>query len=566
MEKNEETIVVSMQFDFTATKKLEKPLYPDENPAECAALPILWVLNTEGQLAGWTVLYVPGIVAGERPLEMRSLEKQEQYWKRELEKISIKATDEKEQGDREVWEKAWQASRGKPVQTTSPENIPTQSPTQKVSQPSPQSQTQITTPPAQASQPTLAQPSQLGASTFGRPSQLGGTIPGQSHVFGQNSGLGGVSASRPGSMGSVGFAKYSGAPSAQASTSSGFLSGAGQSGSFLSAAKGGSFLQPGQSSSFLSGTQGNSFLKPGQDQGFAKFATPRPPAQDQGFAKFATSTPRGFGTPQNMTTPSSFSDGGFLGSRPAASSTPPVGASPKGSLSERTQSLTSPSNRNQSFDMLEDSSTESDESDESDVEDSEQSEGDSSVRVDALNFGDTLSLEGPTRPEFETPVKKAVGSPEQSPSSVGDGEYVKVGIPVTPSPEKGKTEDITPSAKYKSRATEDSLATIPPLPAIKAIPTPIASQKPSIIENVILPPDPLPPSRSTTSSLAVHPLKDSQVPSNARTTTITRNKVELRQFGPVSGSAPISRLSESADLSDAFRLVVEQVSKELANV
>lgn len=566
MEKNEETIVVSMQFDFTATKKVEKPLYPDENPAECAALPILWVLNTEGQLAGWTVLYVPGIVAGERSLEMRSLEKQEQYWKRELEKTSIAASDEKERGDREVWEKAWQASRGKRVQTT-PKNTSTQSPTQRVIQPSPQPQTQITTPPAQASQPTFVQPSQLGASTFGRPSQLGGTLPGQSHLFGQNSGLGALNVPQPGSMGSVGFAKYSSAPSAQAFTSSGFLSGAGQSGSFLSAAKGGSFLQPGQSSSFLSGTQGNSFLKPGQGQGFAKFATSSPPAQDQGFAKFATSTPRGLGTPQNMTTPSSFSDGGFLGSRPAASSIPPVGASPKGSLSERTQSLTSPSSRNQSFDMLEDSSTESDESDESDVEDSEQSEGDSSVRIDALNFGDALSLEGPTRPEFETPVKKDVGSPEQSPSSVGDGEYVKVGIPVTPSPEKGETEDITPSARDKSGATEDSLATIPSLPEIKATPTPIASQKPGVIENAILPPDPLPPSRSATSSLALPPLKDSQVPSNARAASIARNKVELRQFGPVSGSAPISsRLSESADLSDAFRLVVEQVSKELAKV
>ena len=75
------------------------------------------------------------------------------------------------------------------------------------------------------------------------------------------------------------------------------------------------------------------------------------------------------------------------------------------------------------------------------------------------------------------------------------------------------------------------------------------------------------PSKPTTSP-TVPPLKDSvSKDSIARAASPARNKVELRQFGPVSGSAPISsRLSESADLSDAFRLVVEQVSKELAKV
>lgn len=82
MEKNEETIVVGMHLDFTATKKLEKPLYPDEDPLECESLPILWVLNTSGQLAGWTVMYIPGIKAGERPVSMMPIETQDEYWQK----------------------------------------------------------------------------------------------------------------------------------------------------------------------------------------------------------------------------------------------------------------------------------------------------------------------------------------------------------------------------------------------------------------------------------------------------------------------------------------------------
>ena len=604
--------MVGIQFDFTAKKGLEKPFYPDENPAECAALPVLWVLNTEGQMAGWTVFYVPGIVAGERALEMRGVEKQEQYWQREWETKRKEAgqVNDQERRDREVWEKAWQESKGgKPVQTIPTPEKPrpteslTQAPAQTTPQPSPQPQpqTQTTTPPNQSPEPTFGQPSQLGTSSFGRPSQLGGTIPGQSHVFGQSTGLSAFNAPRQGNMGSVGFAKYSSTPSTQGSgflsgtgaqpNQSAFLSGTGQSGSFLSAAKGGSFLQPGQTSSFLSGGQANTFTKPGQDQGFAKFATSTASTgQNQGFAKYATSTPRGFGTPQNMTTPSSFSEGGFLGSRPAASSTPPFGTSPRGSLSERTQSLTSPSSRNQSFDMLDDSSQEDTQSDESDMENSEESdEGESSVRVDALNFGDALNLDGrqpsTSLPELTTPIKKDVTSPEQSPLSVGDGEYVKVGIPVTPSPEKGKpgdeeTKDITPSARDKSRQTETSPASITPLPrepklqvdtVTTPIPAPPKKPTPLAIEKAITPPDPFStpsrPSKPTTSPAVPH-LKDPvSKDSIARAASPARNKVELRQFGPVSGSAPISsRLSESTDLSDAFRLVVEQVSKELAKV
>jgi len=610
IDKNEETIVASMQFDFTATKRLEKPLYPDENPADCAALPILWVLNTEGQLAGWTLLYVPGIVAGERPLEMRALEKQDQYWKQEAEtrRKEAEQVGDQERRDRELWEKVWQESKGgETIQTTSisersqPENPLTETPTRKDPlPPSPQSQSQIAmTTLTQSSQPTFGQPSQLGASTFGRPTQLGGIIPGQSHGFGQNTGLSPFTTPRTSTTGPIGFARYSTTPLGQDSsthaTQSAFLSGGTPSSSFLSAAKGGSFLQPGQSSSFLSGTQGSSFVKPGQDQGFAKFTTSTTPvAQDQGFAKYATSSFRGLGIPQNMTTPSSFSEGGFLGTRPAASSTPsPFGSLPKGSLSERTQSLASLSSRNQSFDMLEDSSSQEDSgSDESDVNESEESEGDSNVRVDALSFGDSLSLEDPrnssaTGAEVATPVTKDIDSPEQSPSSVGEGEYVKVGIPVTPSPEKGKLgsddiNDITPSAREKSRATGNSLTTITSLPKEprnenKITPTTISSQKSTpVVEVAILPPNPFltpshRPSKPTTSPVVPPLSKDSQassLESKARAVSTTRNKVELRQFGSLSGSVPpiSSCLPESADLSDAFRLVVEQVSKELAKV
>ena len=594
MDKNEETIVVGMQFDFTATKTLEKPLHPDENPVECSALPNLWVLNREGQLAGWTIIYVPGIVAGERALEMRAAEKQDAYWQRERETVrkAAEQVDEREQRDREVWEKARRESKGTAaVQTTRKKSEPTvsstQSPAQVPSQPSPERESQKT---------TFGQPTRPGAATFGQPSQLGGTLPGQSHVFGQSTGLSSINPPQPGNLSAVGFAKYSSIPPSQTpgslsgsqSSQSGFLSGAGSSGSFLSGAKGGSFLQSGQSSSFLSGGQGNTFVKSGQDQGFTKFATSTPAGQDHGFAKYVTNTPRGFGTPQSMTTPSWFAEGGFLGTRPAASSASTLNVSPKGSLSERTQSLTSPSIRNQSFDISEDSSQEDIDSDRSDLEESAESEGDNSVRADVLDFGDALNLDGrkstETRPEPATPIKKDVSiSVEQSPSLVADGEFVKVEIPVTPSPEKGKpgseeSKDITPSARDKSRPAEDSPPAFTPLqkettPQIdtKATPIPALAEKPIpiVVEKADPFSTPSRPSKPTT-SLAVPPLTNSQFSSKetmSQTASPVRGKGELRQFGLVSGSAPTwSRLPESADLSNAFRLVVEQVSKELVQV
>jgi hypothetical protein len=462
MVKNEETIVVGMQLDFTATTKIEKPLYPDEDPAECESLPILWVLNTSGQLAGWTMMYIPGIKAGERPVSMQPTEWQDQYWlkEREMRVKEAEQVDPDEQSDRELWAKEWQtvfSEKGKyeppissenhtmaeppqhiepaqqPEQAEIPEESFKQSPqpaptlpgetTQQQSEPVSTTVVAKTPQPttfggSQVSQPAFGQPSQLGATkptAFGQTGQLGGPSPGQSglystfgaglnanrtgHVFGQSSGLGAFSSPTPGS-GAGGFAKYT---SSQQIGGSGFLAGqTAQSGSFLSGAKGGSFLQGGQSSSFLQGGQSGSFLSGNQANAFAKTG------QDQGFAKFATPN-RGFATPpQSTTTPASFSEGGFVAGEPGITPPSQFGLAPKPSLSERTQSLASPASRSQSYDLLDDESegTESDESEETDTEGSE-SDDDHSVRVDgdALNFGSSdfdLNLGGAAE-QPETP-------------------------------------------------------------------------------------------------------------------------------------------------------------------
>jgi len=270
MEKNQETICVGMQLDFTATERLEKPLYPDEVPGECEALPVLWVLNTAGQLAGWTVIYKAGVKTGERPLSMRGLDVQEKYWAEERKKM-VDQIDEKEMKDRELWEKEWReslpadATQAPSPAIAAPQQVtvtpalaatePTHAPKQVIATPVAKESAPISTPqqtttpakspetmqqqtsPAGPSVPMFGKPSPLGMSGFGQPSSLGGSIPGQSgmypgftsstlrptHVFGQPTGLGtfGSSTASPASSGS-GFAKYT--PASQAG--SGFLSAA----------------------------------------------------------------------------------------------------------------------------------------------------------------------------------------------------------------------------------------------------------------------------------------------------------------------------------------------------
>lgn len=516
MERNEETIVAGMQLDFTSTKKLEKPLFPDENPSECEALPILWVLNTAGQLAGWTIIYAPGVKAGERSVSMMSTEWQAEYWREQW----GTTTEEKTEKSDSVGSPS---SPGKI--STQPARLP-QRTGEGVSQlpTKPMLQEQLQTPQtplkpipikpspvfAQPSQsilgsidvthPTFGRPSQLGASTFGQPGQVGGIIPGQTgtfpalgalgtsrttHIFGQTGGLGAASNSSLGVTGG-GFAKY------QPSQGSGFLSG-----------------QPGQAGSFLQGNQPNSFLRSGQEDVFAKST------QDQGFAKYAGVAPS-----QSATTPMPSADGGFLGSKPASSITSPFGVMPRGPLSQRTQSLTS-SIRSKSYDMFEDSSQETG-SDESDVVESESDE-DRSVRVEAVEIGEgkfDLNLDGKSQKQGTQPAtpikhispqqaidKKSTGPSAGSISSVGDNEFVKM-APITQSfqsePAKSMLQvakDLTPSGRDKPQTTE-----VFPAPLVRAAKTIIGGDAKSTLvstpinQNVlrgvgpaITPPDPFGP-------------------------------------------------------------------------
>jgi hypothetical protein len=577
MEKNEETIVAGMQLDFTSTKKLDKPLYPDEDPLECDPLPILWVLNTSGQLAGWTVLYIPGIKAGERPISMMPIDQQDQYWqKKTTERLkNVTKIDEEENRDRELWEKEWRerslskrvaatssqrASETPPAQTReTPVQTPVK-PTPVQPSPAPLTPSESNSTIAQPSHPAFGKPSPLGATVFGRTGQLDGNLPGQlgiyssfatgtqaAHVFGRSTGLtpfGGTLSTTVGG----GFAKYT----SQTSQGSGFLSGQpSQTGSFLQNSKGGSFLQGGQTSSFL---------QSGQDQGFGKYV----------------SSGREFGTIPSTTTPSSFSGGESFANRLGSSPSSPLGAPPKGSLNQRTQSLTSPSSRTQSHDILDDETdTES-----SDVGVSE-SDSDDSVRVDALNFGDSgfnvrldeqITARDTIRAEPVTPVRKDssgrnvsqnVFSPStESPSSVGDSEYAKVGIPITPSPRHvpststaEDTKDFTPSGRDKPQVIEVSPFPTPltkerSLPDTKVIPT-LTPSKPAatlVIENT--PPDrsiPQLPSKVTTMqprlpfSPSLKPSPPSTKETNDKTANPIRNKLPLSELTGIS-----SRSSDSA--------------------
>lgn len=587
MEKNEETIVAGMQLDFTATKKLEKPLYPDEDPPECDALPILWVLNTSGQLAGWTVIYVPGIKAQERLMQMMPVDWQDKYWQKEQEtrQKRTEELDEEEKQDMKLWEKVWREKSSKettanPMEATVDRARSVETPLQPSKQPSSVTQTsvQVPTKPApvtpspstvslqpglsekQHSQPTFGKPSPLGASTFGQTGQLGSILPAQAGMYsssgsfnraapvlGQTGGSTGF-----GSMSSGGFAKYS---SSQSGQGGGFLSGpTNQSGSFLSGPKGGSFLDGGQKSFFFEADQ------------------------DHGFGKYSSGD--GIGTSRSATTSSSFSGGGFLANKPAASSLSPFGASSKSSSSQRTQSLTSPGNRIQT---VADDSSQGTESDESDIDES-LSEDDVSVNVDAVDFGDSgfnLNLSGKTTQQeiknkqpiapIKSDLKKgnSVSSPDtRSSSLIADTEYIKASIPITPSPQtdqsnsvSGVIKDLTPSARDKPRTTEESQAPrfqglqAPKFPNMATFVTQATPAKPihRAIETAIMPPDPF----AGQLRLGKHEIRYSPIsfppaekipPIIDGTSRISsKNKMELQQPIPVSGASGISsRLSDSS--------------------
>jgi hypothetical protein len=585
MERGEDTIVAGMQLDFTATKKIDKPLYPDEEPSECDSLPILWVLNRSGQLAGWNMIYIPGIKEGQRPVGMMPTEWQDQYWQKEKrERQKAGQLDDGESRNKPVSEEErTRTPSSQPKTTTDSTSNPSQSPSKPTTPVA--SASQLNQSPTQPAQTTFGQTSVLGATTsgFGQVGQLGGAIPGQSSmysgfganinrpapVFGQSNSLGATSTPTPGSMGG-GFAKYSASQSAQAGS---FLSG-GQTGSFLQGAKGGSFLQGGQStSSFLQGApQNSSFLQGGQVNAFQ--LTP----QDQGFAKFATGG-RGFGSTQSMTTPSSFSDGGFLATKPGVTPSSPFGVVAQPSFTQRSESAAPRAtteqlseSRSQSYDMLEDQSSseseevdeddsESTESEETDIEESESDE-DHSVRVDALNFGDAgfdMNLnsdntsrdtattgERPSTPAEETPVNEGTTTREDdtsaksmlSPQSSTGSEYVKVVIPSPPASEGKEPQETVVDNKTSPEVEAKSQQPRPP-----------------VLEKVITPPDPYPPApRPSKYEESINPVTPQKIPQQLTNETIarsaspsTRNKVELRQFVPVSETPRISsKLSDSA--------------------
>jgi len=197
MEENKETIVMGMQLDYTGKDKLEKPLYPDEDPAVCEALPILWVYNNKCQLAAWNIFYLPGMKSGKRAMAMTSIDAVDQDWraKREEIKQNVRRMTQEEKRDRLSWEELWikafpetkRAKSSAPSPETNPQKVDSKPPTPVT--PSALNPTPAI-PPAPLgsltapSQPVYGQPSQLGASTtLHGPSSLGGATPGQSGLY-----------------------------------------------------------------------------------------------------------------------------------------------------------------------------------------------------------------------------------------------------------------------------------------------------------------------------------------------------------------------------------------------
>lgn len=613
MEKNEETIVMGMQLDFTGTKKLEKPLYPDEDPAECNALPILWVLNNEGQLAGWNIFYIPGMKAGKRAMAMTSIESVDQYWQTQRQEISMNIAQmtDAERKERASWEETWHAQYPETSKAQPPSSKP-EATSQKTESPltpakPPPQVLRVPSPPSPSpSQHAFGQPSQLGATTtLGRPGQLGGVSPGQSglytgfgpglnagrqgHVFGQSSNLGAFAAP-PAPLGGGGFAKYApsqtahsgGLLSGQPTEGGSFLSGgapktgsflqagSGQTGSFLQGGQIGSFLQDGQSGSFLSGGQTNAFSKPTGDQGFAKFASP--------------TTTSGFGATQPPST-----DQGFLGPKPTTPTTNPFDKSSKGPLSQRTQSLNTRASRSQSYDLLEDESETESETDESDVGESE-SEEDDNVRVDALNFGDSgfaLNLDSEKPPQdaekAETSREPIAVSKEDTthPDSPSDS-FVKLSLPDASSPEE-ENELLSKQVPPTKTATQSTQPAPPVVTArgTKTSPEELPAQhrgavprapeisRPTATKDNTPPRPAISEPRTSIPVTPIRPVTPQRTPTINETAVrsaspASKNKVELRQFVPVGGQSRIaSKLDASADLSQAFRLVIEQVTVEL---
>ena len=612
MEKNEETIVMGMQLDFTGTKRLEKPLYPDEDPAECDALPILWVLNNEGQLAGWNIFYIPGMKARKRAMAMTSIESVDHYWQTQRQEISMniaQMTDE-ERKERASWEKTWHAQYPETAQAQPPSSKPEETSQKTESSPTPVKPPpqilSVPSPPSPSpSQPAFGQSSQLGASTtFGRPGQLGGVSPGQSglyagfgpglnagrqgHVFGQSSNLGAFAAP-PAPLGGGGFAKYTppqtahsgGFLSGQPSEGGSFLSGgAPKTGSFLQAGSGhaGSFLQGGQTGSFLQDGQSGSFLSGGQTNAFSKTTG------DQGFAKFASTTTGGFGTTQPPST-----DQGFLGPKPTTPITNPFDKSSSGPLSQRTQSLNTQASRSESYDLVEDESGTESETDESDVSESE-SEADDNVRVDALNFGDgdfalSLDTKSPSQDAENAETSRepiaALKEDTTHPDSPSDS-FVELGLSAVSSPEEENEllSKQVPPTKTAIQSTQPAPSVVtagetktspekPPAQHRGAVPgTPEISRSTMTKDNT--PPRPaIFEPRNSIPVTPTGPINPQRTPTINETAVrsaspASKNKVELRPFVPVGGQSRIaSKLDASADLSQAFRLVIEQVTVEL---
>ena len=606
MEKNQETICVGMQLDFTATKRLEKPLYPDEVPGECEALPVLWVLNTAGQLAGWTVIYKAGVKAGERPLGMKGFDVQEKYWALERDKM-VDQIDEKEMKDRELWQKEWRKSvradvtQGAAPALTRPQEVtitpapattePARAPKQVASaprakEPSPVSLPQQTTATPTESPRTLQQhaspaapsvsifdkPVPFSGSGFGRPSQLGGSIPGQSgmypgftstttqstRVFGQPTALGTSSTSSPSHAGvGSGFAKYSAASQA----ASGFLGAAGRTGSFLQGTTSGSssFLQGATTaaSPFLQGVAGgSSFLS---STGQPSTSTKSEP--DHGFAKFAATR-----TPDSMTTPSSFSTEGkgLLDARVASSIRSPFGESLQPSPTQRTQQDARLSSRTHSFDVIDDSTTESETSE----EDQSDSDDGAAMPAQPLNLGAdgfNLSLGGsvsrrqagqlstPAKAEARKEVLPNLSPSAESVSSVGE-EYVKVSIPITPSPQRAEAGSTAQVTKNIAQPTSEKPRTIIQAPAGTKGPsaqTAPALPLPRVAETAGMPAGTVvvkaQPQKSTIlPSLPRWPSPQKPPPveaikqSTGRTPTPSSNKVEIRPIAPAPPSMAVS--------------------------
>jgi len=220
--------------------------------------------------------------------------------------------------------------------------------------------------------------------------------------------------------------------------------------------------------------------------------------------------------------------------------------------------------------MIDDLTTGSETSEQEDESDSDEGPP---VRAQPLNFGDdgfNLSLgesgsrrqagqlSTPAKAEAATGVLPNISPSAESVSSVGE-EYVKVNLPITPSPQRAEagsapqgTKNITQTTSKKAGTTTKSPFAQAPAgtkgPSTQITP-PLAPAR--VNEKALMPPNPVmvkgqtqksavPPSLQHWPIPPQKPLGEAIKKSTARTPTPSGNKVEIRPIAPVTHSKTVS--------------------------